>query len=120
MPGQSTIWAWLAAHEDFQEKYTRAKEFQAHRRGEEIIEISDDGTNDWMTRQVGEETITVVDHEHIQRSKLRVDSRKWLMSKLLPKKYGDRITAEVTGKDGGPLETITRIELVPVEPGKKD
>jgi hypothetical protein len=45
---------------------------------------------------------TVLDHEHVQRSRLRVDARKWLLSKLLPKQYGDRV--EVTGKDGGPLE----------------
>lgn len=119
MPTETTIWRWLAAHDDFREQYARAKELQAERFAEEIVEISDDGTNDWVERE-GENghTITVVDHEHIQRSKLRVDARKWLMSKMAPKKYGDKIEHEVTGKDGGPLETITRIELVPVEPGK--
>lgn len=69
---------------------------------EEILEISDDGTNDWMKRKVGDEVIDVVDHEHIQRSKLRVDSRKWLMSKIAPKRYGEKVA--VTGADGGPIQ----------------
>ena len=43
----------------------------------------------------------VPDHEHVQRSKLRVDSRKWLISKYAPQRYGDRMTH--TGADGEPL-----------------
>ena len=45
-----------------------------------------------------------VDHEHIARSRLRVDSRKWMLSKMIPKIYGDRLVTELTGKDGGPVE----------------
>lgn len=74
-------------------------DLRCERMAEEIQEISDDGSNDWMER----EGITVADHEHIQRSKLRVDSRKWLLSKMMPKKYGDRVSAEVTGADGKDL-----------------
>ena len=45
----------------------------------------------------------VVNYENIQRSRLRVDTRKWIMSKLAPKKYGDKVTQELTGKDGAEL-----------------
>ncbi len=45
-------------------------------------------------------TIRLVDHEHIQRSRLRVDARKWLMSKMAPKKYGEKL--QHTGDGGGP------------------
>ena len=77
------------------------REAQADRFADEIIEIADDATNDWMERRQGEETVRVVNHEHIQRSRLRVDARKWLMAKLAPKKYGDSVA--LTGGGGGPL-----------------
>ena len=76
----------------------------------EILEISDDSSNDWMAR----EGRIVPDHENVQRSRLRVDSRRWLLSKLMPRKYGDRITAEIAGDPHAPV--VTRIELVPIAP----
>ena len=44
---------------------------------------------------------------HIQSKgdRLRVDTRKWILSKLVPKKYGTKVTAEITGADGGPVQT---------------
>lgn len=103
MPAPSTVVLWVTSNRDgFAERYARAREAQMERFAEEILEISDDGTNDWMKRKVGDEVIDVVDHEHIQRSKLRVDSRKWLMSKIAPKRYGEKVA--VTGADGGPIQ----------------
>jgi len=72
---------------------TRARERQADVLAGQILEISDDGTNDYVQTEDGE----VPNHEHIQRSRLRVDSRKWLASKLAPKKYGDKIDATPSG-----------------------
>jgi len=70
---------------------------------EEILEISDDGSNDWMERKRQDGSVeTVLNSEHINRSRLRVDSRKWLLSKMAPKKYGDRI--EIAGDKENPLE----------------
>lgn len=54
---------------------------------EEIVEIADDGANDIDGDKV--------DHENVQRSRLRVDARKWVAARLLPKRYGDRIQADV-------------------------
>jgi hypothetical protein len=101
MPSQRTVYRWLAADEGFRQRYAQARETQADRFADEILEIADDGTNDWMERQQGDETTRVADHEHIQRSRLRVDARKWLMAKLAPKKYGDAVA--LTGGGGGPL-----------------
>ena len=44
--------------------------------------------------------------EAIQRNRLRVDTRKWMLAKMLPKVYGDhtKVTNEHTGKDGGPIQ----------------
>jgi hypothetical protein len=67
---------------------------------EEILEIADDGTNDTYKDDNGNER---TDQEVIGRSRLRVDARKWLLAKMLPKKYGDKIQQEVSGPDGEPL-----------------
>lgn len=105
MPAESAVYSWLTKHPEFAEKYARAKEHQAERFAEEIAEIADDGTNDWIEREnENGSTVTVVDHEHIQRSKLRVDTRRWLMSKMAPKRYGDKTTTALTGPDGGAIE----------------
>ncbi len=100
MPSQSMFYRWLADPEnaDLREKYARAKEAQMERFADEIIEISDDTSKDTHVTvyEDGNER-TSPNTEWISRSRLRVDSRKWLMSKLAPKKYGDKLEAEVKG-----------------------
>lgn len=104
LPNRTTVQLWVIDdREGFSSKYAQARAAQMERMAEEIVGIADDGTNDWMTRQVGDEVVTVADHEHIQRSKLRVDARKWLLSKLAAHTYGDKVSAELTGKDGKDL-----------------
>jgi hypothetical protein len=94
---------WLNKHAEFRDQYARAREMQAEHFADEILEIADDGSNDWIEREnAAGRVVAAIDHEHIQRSRLRVDARRWLMGKMAPKKYGDKV--EVTGKDGGPLE----------------
>lgn len=88
MPERNTVFRWLEASPAFQRQYARARELQADHYAEEIIEISDDGSRDYNKDEEGN---LIVDHDHIQRSRLRVDSRKWAASKLAPKKYGDRM-----------------------------
>lgn len=93
MPNKATVLRWLADEKRavFRDQYARAREMQAEAIADEILEIADDGRNDWM-EIVGKEGDTVgwrVNGEAVQRSRLRVDSRKWLLSKMLPKKYGE-------------------------------
>lgn len=100
MPNQSTVFRWLAdeRYADFRERYARAREAQADALFDEMLDIADDGTNDWVERKREDgSTDTVLDHEHVQRSKLRIDARKWMASKLRPKVYGDKIEHEHTG-----------------------
>jgi hypothetical protein len=95
MPARSTIFRWLAVHEDFRVNYAHAREMQADAWADEIVAIADDAFGDWMERGGRH----VVNAERIQRSRLRVDARKWLMGKAAPKKYGEK----VAGKDGAGL-----------------
>ena len=117
MPAKRTILAWLDRHVEFQHQYARAREAQADHFGEEILEIADDGTNDWMKRQHGDDDpVEVPNHEHISRSKLRVDARKWLMSKMAPKKYGDKLA--LAGDEDNPvrIEEVRRVIVRPPDP----
>src|SRR5215208_3417574 len=99
MPNKATVLRWLKLHPEFQDAYATARQLQTELMAEEILEIADDVTGDTILTEQGPRP----NAEWIARSKLRVDARKWLMSKLAPKKYGDRLTAEHTGKDGGPI-----------------
>jgi len=95
MPDESTVRAWAVFDRDgFYPQYAKAREAQLERWADEIVEIADNGSNDWMARQ----GVQVANSDHINRSRLRIDTRKWLMSKLAPKKYGDKLAI---GGDGG-------------------
>jgi len=101
MPSKQTLFNWFRTREGFLDQYTRAKEESAEAFSEDILDIADDSTNDYITKQNNDgEEYEVVNHENIQRSKLRIDSRKWLASKLKPKKYGDKIQTEHSGNVG--------------------
>lgn len=96
MPAPSTVYKWLLEIDSFSEQYARAKECQADFLAEEILAIADDSQNDTIENdETGAET---ANHEWISRSRLRVDSRKWLASKLAPKKYGDKLDIEANIK----------------------
>lgn len=98
-PDPATIYRWLAENASFRDKYARAKELQAEILVEEIIEIADDTSNDTMI--VGPEggEREVANNEFINRSRLRVDARKWVASKIFPKKYGDRTAIDLDVSD---------------------
>lgn len=99
MPNASTVHAWvLEDKEGFSKKYARARDIQAENMFDEILEISDDGSNDYMTITKGRETYNVEDREVTTRSRLRVDSRKWYLSKVLPKKFGDKLDLTTDGE----------------------
>jgi len=92
MPGITTLFKWIRTDDEFAAQYDRAKEESADAIYDEIQEIADDGTNDWV-EQHGDDAAKAaykLNGESIQRSRLRVDTRKWMASKMKPKRYGDR------------------------------
>lgn len=107
LPSTVTVFSWLRKFPEFLNQYEKAKAECADAYAEEIIDIADDGTNDWMERndKDGENIGWQLNGEHVQRSRLRIDSRKWIASKLKPKKYGEKSTQEISGPDGGPIST---------------
>lgn len=105
MPSKSTVLKWVldGNHKDFTDQYEKARQMQAESMADEIREIADDGHNDWMERQYGDTTAWVENKEAMGRSRLRIDSRKWIASKLLPKKYGDTTKLNLADADGEKL-----------------
>lgn len=113
LPNYSSIMAWIDKDKSLLDKYTRAKEAQADFMADEILDIADDATNDWMEKhdKEGGNVGYQINKEHVQRSRLRIESRKWLASKLKPKKYGEKLA--VGGADDmPPVQTVSRVELV--------
>lgn len=82
MPDLSTIFVWLAKNPDFSEQYTRAREAQAESHADQLIEIADNPD---------------IDANH---KRIMVDARKWVASKLKPKRYGDKLDLDHSGNVG--------------------
>lgn len=100
MPSATTIFSWMRLHPTFLEQYARAKESSADAMADDILDIADDKDEDAQSRRV------------------RIDARKWIASKLKPKKYGDKIDTTISGPDGGPVQVEGRIKLVKPESGE--
>lgn len=93
--------------------YMRAREMQADFMADQIIEIADFTTKDTIHVENEAGGYDMPNHEWINRSKLRVEARKWIAAKLKPKKYGDKL--DLTSKDEK-IEAITKIEVEIVNP----
>lgn len=103
MPDKSTVFRWIRTIETFRNQYARAKEESADALTDEMLDIADDTANDYTKT---DEDGVKLNPENIQRSRVRIDTRKWLASKLKPKKYGDKqyietkdTTEEVSDED---------------------
>lgn len=84
-PSQDTLFTWLRKYPEFSEQYVIAKRSQVEVLVDEILEIADDSSQDILVNDEGKE---VYDSERVARSRLRIDTRKWLACKLVPRVYG--------------------------------
>jgi hypothetical protein len=100
----STFIGWVNEDTELADRYACARENLIERIAEEIMELSD--------QTVGEQPDGKKDWAAVQKHRLQVDSRKWLLSKLAPKKYGDKL--ELSGDPDRPL-AIQKIERVVVK-----
>jgi len=105
MPSDRSVYRWLASNDAFCQQYARAQSDRSHRMAEEVLEIADESGFDASIV----DGKAVVNNDAIQRARLRVDTRKWLMSKMTPMKYGDVIKQVHQGPDGKPLNTAPTI-----------
>lgn len=108
MISMQTFFRWLRENDKFREQYARACEERSYMHAEDIIEIADNATNDYMEKLEGDGYI--FNSENVQRSRLRIDTRKWLMSKLNPKVYGDKLDMTTNGNDIGVTLSASQAE----------
>jgi hypothetical protein len=101
MPAARTVREWQEKDDEFSAAIARAREDGFDAIAIEALEIADDGSRDYKTGPRG----IVVDQDHVQRSKLRVETRLKLLAKWDPKRYGERLQTELSGPDGGPIQT---------------
>lgn len=97
MPDKGTVFRWLEKNADFATRYARARELQAEANAEEIIDIADDEPDP-------------------QRARVRIDARKWVAAKLLPKKYGDKQTVQ---HEGGDTAIKMQTEVTDIEAARR-
>lgn len=121
-PARHVISGWVVdddAGDDFASRYTRARKEGWEVWADEIKDISDEqnlgeitvekvGTDPRgnPTRTTETKTVDMIEHRRLQ-----VDTRKWVLAKMLPKIYGDKVTQEITGPDGGPVVAATRVQV---------
>lgn len=94
----ASVFNWIGQKGIFFEKYNNAIAERTEALAEELLDIADDGSNDFMLIKKGDKEYSVENKEVTNRSRLRVDTRKWLMSKMKPKKYGDRVDVTTNGE----------------------
>lgn len=96
---------WLMTNEHFRGEYQKARAAQAEYLADECLQIADDGSNDTYEAEDGSKKIA---HDHIQRSRLRVETRRWAAAQMAPKRWGQQ-QVQHTGDGGGPLQIIVNV-----------
>ena len=89
-PSAPAIRRWREENQEFRSQYAQARIDQYYVYADQIIEIADDGVNDSYVDDKGN---IRTDHDVVHRSRLRVEARKWLLSKRLPDEFGDSVSA---------------------------
>jgi hypothetical protein len=116
MPPKSTVFQWLIDHPEFVTIYEVARDMQADACFDEVLEIADDGRNDWMATNDPDNPGYRMNGENVARSRVRIDTRKWKLARMNAKKYGDKLDL---GTNGGPLHVIVdRLGVGEKEPKK--
>lgn len=95
-PSHDAVYDYEKLNESFKQRIARARESGEDVIAQECLAIADDGSNDWMETEFGPR----VNAEHINRSRLRVDTRLKLLAKWNPKKYGDTTKLALTNPEG--------------------
>lgn len=111
MPDERRVREWaLNLQHPFSPQYARAREIAYHSMADELFEIADDGSNDWMERNDKDNPGYEANGEHMQRSRLRVDTRKWMLSRMLPKLYGDKVHVESDNKHHHTVDAVSAFD----------
>ena len=86
---EKSLYNWLSNNPGFVQQYATSKERQADFYAQQIVGISDEATVE--VRHQGEDVVLDISSSAVARNRLRIDARKWIASKLAPKKYGEKL-----------------------------
>lgn len=120
MPTKTMVMRWLADPEraEFRDQYACAREAQADKLVEDLLDIADEECTMVKASKHGSgdddgegRTEVIFDAVAVARNKLRVDTRKWIAARMAPKKYGDKVTQEITGAGGGPVDHSIKVSF---------
>lgn len=116
-PSHDAVYDKQKIDDNFKQRIAGARESGEDLIAQECIEIADDATNDWMMKYGKDEEKLgwVINGDHVQRSRLRIDTRLKLLAKWNPKKYGERVQNEHSGPDGGAIQIVSTIPRPPKE-----
>lgn len=106
MPAMSSVFKWLRENKQFSEQYEIAKQESADAMAEELLYISDTPVMGEIKTIKANGDIEIKQDEMLGHRRLQVDSRKWLMSKMKPKKYGDKIDVTSGGEKIAPVPIL--------------
>lgn len=116
MPSIGTFLRWVDERPELADHYARARALCIDALAEDILDIAD-------TPQMGQKSVSkatgleITEGDMIEHRRLQVDARKWLLAKMAPKKYGDKVEQTIQGPGGSAVQ-IEKIERVVVDPKK--
>lgn len=106
MPSIVTVFNWLHTNGEFLKQYARAREFQADYYAQQIVDIADTPQEGAIITETDDGKVETRRADMIEHRRLQVDARKWYAAKLAPKKYGEKVQAELSGAIG-----VTDVDL---------
>lgn len=113
MPTWEGLQRWRRDIPDFARRYRAAREACCEYYADSIVDIADDGRNDYVERLTPQgRTVRVFDRESFERSRLRLDARKWTVSKILRHVYGDKSEVDLRTPDGLNVKVEERNALI--------
>lgn len=105
-PNYSVVYDWMKEDESFAQRFARAREDGHDAIADECLSIADTASNDWMEVNDPDNPGYRLNGEHVQRSKLRIETRLKLLAKWNPRKYGDKL--ELAGDKDAPLTVVVK------------
>ena len=95
------------------QKYAHARRAQLFRMADELKDIADDGTNDYVEREtLSGAVVMALDREHVQRSDIRIKTRQWILARMMPERFGDRLAHQMLDEHGKPAKASGVVVIV--------
>lgn len=119
MPAWRTVYSWMSVNDEFAARFARARDIGEEAIGQECLDIADNAANDWMEKfdQHGECIGWQLNGDHVQRSKLRIETRLKLLAKWNPKKWGDKVDMNHGGQKDNPIQALfQQVQGTPIRP----